>query len=416
MDELNELLSAAQAGDLTATGELLERFQSMATGYAYSLLGDEHLAEDAVQAAYFEACIQLPKVYNAAAFPAWLRRLVFKQCDRIRRKRKVRTVPFDETAISDGGIDAATALEEHEKTLSVRRALAALPDTERQVALLHYFQQRSRGEIAAFLELSLDQVAYRLSSARRLFKEQLTAMDKNGPSESRRSPQKDAATRTTIGKNAFKQIGDGDANTQLAYFVGLLKEHISLGITAKDRCATDLLQHSVEVAQLAGPIAERLGLDPIKAQRAGLLHDMGKVLDEQRLHPESGAEKAAELGEDPEVVAAIAGHHDRGERLDVGCFLIDINPLCFALVVADSIMADRIEENTTEADLERLTEQIVELDGGHLRVHGYLYRDDLRILVQGPTENKRETALAITDSVRKELDFSRRVRVTLAPS
>ena len=70
MDELNALLKAAQKGDLDATGELLERFQSMATGYAYSLLGDEHLAEDAVQAAYFEACLQLSRVYSAEAVPA----------------------------------------------------------------------------------------------------------------------------------------------------------------------------------------------------------------------------------------------------------------------------------------------------------------------------------------------------------
>jgi len=110
MDELNALLKAAQKGDLDATGELLERFQSMATGYAYSLLGDEHLAEDAVQAAYFEACLQLSRVYSAEAFPAWLRRLVFKQCDGIRRKRK-QTVAFDEEAVPANGKDAATALD-----------------------------------------------------------------------------------------------------------------------------------------------------------------------------------------------------------------------------------------------------------------------------------------------------------------
>ena len=69
MDELNALLKSAQSGDLDATGELLERFQDMATGYAYALLGDAHLAEDAVQAAYLEACVHLVRVYSAKAFP-----------------------------------------------------------------------------------------------------------------------------------------------------------------------------------------------------------------------------------------------------------------------------------------------------------------------------------------------------------
>ena len=65
MDELNALPKNAQSGDLDATGELLERFQDMATGYAYALLGDSHLAEDAVQAAYLEACLHLARVYSA---------------------------------------------------------------------------------------------------------------------------------------------------------------------------------------------------------------------------------------------------------------------------------------------------------------------------------------------------------------
>ena len=63
-----------------------------------------------MQAAYFEACLQLSRVYSAEAFPAWLRRLVFKQCDGIRRKRK-QTVAFDEEAVFANGKDAATALD-----------------------------------------------------------------------------------------------------------------------------------------------------------------------------------------------------------------------------------------------------------------------------------------------------------------
>jgi len=170
MDEIEALLEEAKSGDVTATGELFERFRGMAIGYAWSLLGDWHLAEDAVQAAYFEACLHLSRVYNANAFPAWLRRLVFKQCDRIRRKRPQQTVALDEATVpSASTTDASDALEEHQRVQDVRAALVLLPELERLVTLLHYFQMRSRGEIAAFLELTPDQVAYRLRSARRLF-------------------------------------------------------------------------------------------------------------------------------------------------------------------------------------------------------------------------------------------------------
>jgi ribonuclease Y len=272
--------------------------------------------------------------------------------------------------------------------------------------VLHYFHRRSRGENADFLELSPDQVAYRLRSARRLFKEHLTKMSKNKPSDSELA---------AVGKDAFKQIGDDDAHLELARCIGLLGEHISLGLVAKDGSRPNVLRHSLEVAELTSLIAERLGLDPAKARRAGLLHDLGKVLDDHRIHSESGAQKAADLGEDPEVVAAIADHHERGERLADRCFQVDISPLCFALVVADFISAHRFEEGAPEGDPEKLVEQLVELDGGDLCVHGYLFGGDVRVLVQGAVENERDAALHIADQVRTEMGFSGRVRITFAP-
>ena len=73
----------AQQGDLAAFDRLVRRFQDMAVGYAYSLLRDFSSAEDAAQEALVRAYIDLPMLREPAAFPAWLRRLVFKQCDRI---------------------------------------------------------------------------------------------------------------------------------------------------------------------------------------------------------------------------------------------------------------------------------------------------------------------------------------------
>ena len=64
MEELESLISRAQAGDLDAYGRIVQQFQDMAVGYAYSILGDFHLAEDAVQEAFIEAYPILPRVYG----------------------------------------------------------------------------------------------------------------------------------------------------------------------------------------------------------------------------------------------------------------------------------------------------------------------------------------------------------------
>src|SRR3954447_4441968 len=98
MAESEEMISSvrrAQTGDLEAYGWLVRRFQDMAVGYAASILGDFHLAEDAAQEAFLEVWRDLVKLREPAAFAGWLRKIVFKQCDRITRGKRVATVPME---------------------------------------------------------------------------------------------------------------------------------------------------------------------------------------------------------------------------------------------------------------------------------------------------------------------------------
>ena len=83
MEHLRDALEQAKAGDLDGFASLVERFQDMAVGYSYSILGDFHLAEDAAQEAFLEAYPNLHKVYGPEAFPGWFKRIVFKHCDRV---------------------------------------------------------------------------------------------------------------------------------------------------------------------------------------------------------------------------------------------------------------------------------------------------------------------------------------------
>ena len=91
MEQLRDALERAKAGDIDGFAFLVERFQDMAVGYSYAVLGDFHLAEDAAQEAFMEAYPNLHKVYGPEAFPSWLRRVVFKHCDRIRRRKTLST-------------------------------------------------------------------------------------------------------------------------------------------------------------------------------------------------------------------------------------------------------------------------------------------------------------------------------------
>ena len=93
MEELVRLVRRAQTGDGAAYDRIVRRFQDRAVGYAYSVLGDWHGAEDAAQDAFLQAFRDLPALREAAAFPAWLRRLIFKHCDRRTRRRQVQTLP-----------------------------------------------------------------------------------------------------------------------------------------------------------------------------------------------------------------------------------------------------------------------------------------------------------------------------------
>ena len=79
MEKLESLIKASQANDLKAYGQIVRRFQDMAYGFAYSILGDFHLAEDVAQEAFIEAFRQLPQLEKPAAFPSWFRKIVFKQ-------------------------------------------------------------------------------------------------------------------------------------------------------------------------------------------------------------------------------------------------------------------------------------------------------------------------------------------------
>ncbi len=160
-----------------AFNEIVRRFQDMAFGLAYGVLGDFHLAEDAAQEAFLAAWRNLDSLQNPEAFPGWLKRIVLTQCNRLTRGKHLETVPLDSIfTLADDTPEPFAALARTETKNEMYAAMLTLPPHERIVTTLFYINQHSQNDICAFLELPLTTVKKRLHSARKKLKETLLAM------------------------------------------------------------------------------------------------------------------------------------------------------------------------------------------------------------------------------------------------
>ena len=422
MQQLEHLLLQAQNGDLDAFALIVRRFEKMAAGYAFAVLGDFHLAEDAAQAAFFEAYCNLDRVYAAPALPAWLRKIVFKHCDRIGRKRNLRTVSLDrvrEPIAPDG--HPGRIFERQASIDRMRAALLALPERERQVAVLFYLCGHSRAQVADLAQLPLEEVVYRLRSARTQLKQRIVDME----------PDTDKDRQA--GALALAELGlDGEA-PRLVQYLGRLKEQNSLGN------GQNLLQHSMDVARLAAALAPQLGWDADLARRAGLLHDIGKLAEEGHVpHMAAGARMVCEWGEHLDVREVIWTHHERGRRLSPACSLLVISPLCFVVKAADALAAEQYPrtvgpdglaecgrvlqpgEWTRDKGLDPYVHRVLQLDdtaqalGGVATVHLFRTERSVALLLRttpqaGEVEN---LALTAAETVRADWGWDGPVGVT----
>lgn len=155
-----------------AFGKLVLHYQDMAFGYALSILGERHLAEDATQEGFIAAWQNIRSLREPDSFPAWLRRIIQWQCYRFNRSRHISHVPMkdDLEAEREDPLDRVARRDISEK---VRKAVAALPETLREVTLLRYIGDYSAAEIARFMDLRPGTVRKRLYEARSKLKPQL---------------------------------------------------------------------------------------------------------------------------------------------------------------------------------------------------------------------------------------------------
>lgn len=174
MEDLSELVQQAIDGELKAFKTLVIRFQDMAVGYAFSMLGDFHLAEDAAQEAFVEANRDLSSLQEPAAFSSWFRKIVFKQCDRIWRKKRHETAPLNEaTDVASDVPNPLDLAEKHDMKNWIHKTIDTLPEQQRQAIMLFYISDYSQKEIASFLDVPETTVQKRLYDGRKRLKEEM---------------------------------------------------------------------------------------------------------------------------------------------------------------------------------------------------------------------------------------------------
>ncbi len=207
------------------------------------------------------------------------------------------------------------------------------------------------------------------------------------------------------GEQAVYELGIHGMHAELIKLVGRMKYRTSYG--------QNILNHSKEVAWLAGIMAAELKLDVHLAKRGALLHDVGKVLTHQHegTHVELGVEMATKYGEHPVVINAIAAHHD-----DVA----HESPISVIVQAADSASGSRpgARREAFDTYVKRLTklEEIAGEFTGVEKVHAIQAGREIRIVVEPSRvndENAQELAESVARRIESELQYPGQIRVVV---
>ena len=207
------------------------------------------------------------------------------------------------------------------------------------------------------------------------------------------------------GKRTAIDLGIHGLHPELIRIVGKMKYRSSYG--------QNLLQHARETANLCGIMAAELGLNPKKAKRAGLLHDIGKVPDEETELPHAiyGAKIAEKYKEKPDICNAIGAHHDEMEMTSL------IAPI---VQVCDAISGARpgARREIVETYVKRLNdlENIAMSYPGVVRTYAIQAGRELRVIVGADKIDDKEIenlSNNIATRIQNEMTYPGQVKITV---
>lgn len=208
-----------------------------------------------------------------------------------------------------------------------------------------------------------------------------------------------------IGERTVIDLGIHGLHPELIRLVGRMRFRSSYG--------QNLLQHSREVANLCATMASELGLNPKIAKRAGLLHDIGKVVPEESELPHAllGMELAKKYKEKPVVLNAIGAHHDEIEMTSL------ISPI---IQICDAISGSRpgARREIMESYIQRLKdlEELALSFDGVTKCYAIQAGRELRVIVDAESvADEKADALSfdISQKIEKEMQYPGQIKVTV---
>ena len=208
-----------------------------------------------------------------------------------------------------------------------------------------------------------------------------------------------------IGERTVIDLGISGLHADLIRVVGRMRYRSSYG--------QNLLQHSREVANLCAAMASEMGLNVKLAKRAGLLHDIGKVPEEESETPHAllGMKWAEKYGEHPEVCNAIGAHHDEIEMTSM------LSPIIQA---CDAISGSRpgARRENSESYIKRLTdlENLAMSFNGVEKAYAIQAGRELRVIVdseKADDSNADTLSFDITQKIMKEMIYPGQIKVTV---
>lgn len=207
------------------------------------------------------------------------------------------------------------------------------------------------------------------------------------------------------GKRTAIDLGIHGLHPELIRLIGKMKYRSSYG--------QNLLQHSREVANLSAVMASELGLNPKKAKRAGLLHDIGKVPDDEPELPHAilGMKLAEKYKEKPDICNAIGAHHDEVEMQSL------IAPI---VQVCDAISGARpgARREVVESYIKRLKdlEDLALSYPGVMKTYAIQAGRELRVIVGADKLNDQETeqlSYDISKKIQDEMTYPGQIKITV---
>lgn len=208
-----------------------------------------------------------------------------------------------------------------------------------------------------------------------------------------------------LGEKAQLEIGVHGIHPEILKLVGALNWRTSY--------TQNQYQHALEAAFICGSMAAELGLNVKQARRAGLLHDIGKVIDAsaEGSHAVVGADLAKKYGESPDIVHAIRAHHDDEKPESV---------LAHLVTAADALSGARpgARKAMMESYVSRLTdiEDIVNTFDGVANCYAISGGREVRVFVENERVNDEQTVMLSRDIAKKieeEMSYPGTIKVTV---